>query len=409
MGGSGNDNIYAWHGDNYVNGGEGRDTIYATGGLGPRNNPDGKHDYNRLYGYGGNDRFIVRDAGATIYGGSGNDNVDAVVDAGFGGFKIYLGAGNDYVKLGDNAAVVFGGDGNDRLLGGVEAYHELFGEGGNDWIHIKGDSGSLGDGGNGDDYLLSTFEGTLRGGNGDDILESKGEIASNKMRGGPGADEFRCNGAFDSVEDYNPGEGDTIVGKCESDGEIYCTLQLPVRSKYLDLKTCREVEIDTWINWVRTLRGVDIGNGDIIDSRLIDSGTVIVDFDSNIPEEGTGNHIELKVDDGPYRPVTSPHTITGLSEAPATHTIYVRGVDAGGGPDLSPAKWTFDIMVINEPPTAQEPIGPANDTGGDGGAGGGGITNVKPPIAEEPIPENENDTQDDDSGGGSSNTTASDN
>jgi Ca2+-binding RTX toxin-like protein len=224
-GGSGNDNIYAWYGNNYVSGGEGRDTIYATGGP---NRPGGpaSDDYNRLYGYGGNDRFIVRQAGATIYGGAGNDIVDAVVDAGFGGFKIYTGAGKDYVKLGDNQADVFGGDGNDRLLGGVEAYHKLFGEGGNDWIHIKGDSGSLGDDGRGNDYLLSTFEGTLRGGNGDDILESKGEIAVNRMTGGPGADEFRCGGGYnndqsggssnlgDSVEDYNEEEGDTIVGRC---------------------------------------------------------------------------------------------------------------------------------------------------------------------------------------------------
>lgn len=108
----------------------------------------------------------------------------------------------------------------------MEAYHKLFGEGGNDWIHIKGDSGSLGDGGRGNDYLLSTFEGTLRGGNGDDILESKGEIAVNRMTGGPGADEFRCGGGYnndqsgsssnlgDSVEDYNEEEGDTIVGRC---------------------------------------------------------------------------------------------------------------------------------------------------------------------------------------------------
>jgi Ca2+-binding RTX toxin-like protein len=411
-GGSGNDQIYAWHGDNYVSGGEGRETIYATGGPTRPGGP-ATDDYNRLYGYGGNDRFIIRQASATIYGGSGHDNVDVAADdlARSGGFRIYTGAGNDYVlAAADNGARVYGRPGNDKLISRGESHNYMFGDDGNDYIQIDHDSGTDAHGGPGNDHLVNVFEGRLHGEDGDDVLESRTESARNFMYGGPGADEFRCNGAFDSVEDYNPDEGDTIVGQCESGGEGFaCTLQLPVRGKYLDPKTCRKVEIDTGINWVHTLRGVDIGNGDIIDSRLIDSGTVIVDFDSNIPEEGTGNHIELKVDDGPYRPVTSPHTITGLSEAPATHTIYIRGVDAGGGPDLSPAKWTFDIMVINEPPTAQEPIGPANDTGGDGGAGGGGITNVKPPIAEEPIPENENDTEDDDDGGGSSNTTASDN
>jgi hypothetical protein len=104
---------------------------------------------------------------------------------------------------------------------------------------------------------------------------------------------------------------------------------------------------------------------------------VIVDFQGNVPERGS-NHIELKVDDGPYTPVTSPHTITGLSEG-AKHTIYVRAVDQGGGPDLTPAKWTFTIAVITEPagPIDAIPVDPIippeNDTGG-----GGGITNVKP-------------------------------
>lgn len=95
------------------------------------------------------------------------------------------------------------------------------------------------------------------------------------MVGGPGADEFRCNGAFDSVEDYNPDEGDTIVGECESRSRISACSELAISGTYIDYKTCHHVTIDTWINWVRTPRGMDIGNGDIIDSRLIDSGTVI--------------------------------------------------------------------------------------------------------------------------------------
>jgi hypothetical protein len=227
------------------------------------------------------------------------------------------------------------------------------------------------------------------------------------MVGGPGADEFRCNGAFDSVEDYNPDEGDTIVEECESGGRISACSELAIFGTYIDYKTCHHVTIDTWINWVRTPRGMDIGNGDIIDSRLIDSGTVIVDFEGNIPKElWRSSHIELKVDDGPYTPVTSPHTITGLSKG-AKHTIYVRAVDQGGGPDLTPAKWMFTIAVITELAGPKDAIPvdpiipPEKDTGG-----GGGIINNKPPVAIEPIPEN--DTGDDDSDGGS-NTTASNN
>jgi hypothetical protein len=35
--------------------------------------------------------------------------------------------------------------------------------------------------------------------------------------GGPGADTFKCSpGPGDMVEDYNPGEGDTVTANCET-------------------------------------------------------------------------------------------------------------------------------------------------------------------------------------------------
>jgi hypothetical protein len=55
--------------------------------------------------------------------------------------------------------------------------------------------------------------------------------------------------------------------------------------------------------------------------------TVVVDFQGNVPERGS-NHIELKIDNGQYKPVASPRTITGLSEG--AHTIYLRAVDQEG-------------------------------------------------------------------------------
>lgn len=112
--------------------------------------------------------------------------------------------------------------------------------------------------------------------------------------------------SYQQLEDYNPDEGDTIVGECESGGEIsFACPELAIAGTYIDYNTCRHVTIDTWINWVRTPRGVDIPNGVVIDSRMIDSGTVIVDFQGNVPER-TSSHIELKIDNGPYTPVTSP-------------------------------------------------------------------------------------------------------
>lgn len=210
-GGSHNDNIYAWYGNNAVSGGEGNDRIWATGELGP-----GENDYNTLRGYGGNDVFIVRDAGATIYGGNGDDSAESIADAGFGGFIFYGEDGDDTVKAGDNAAQMHGGDGEDRLVANGEANHRLWGDADNDYLEIDTDVGSTARGGSGDDYLLSTFDGSLYGDAGDDILESSGSLAANRMFGGAGADEFRCNGDLDLVEDFDESEGDTIVGDCES-------------------------------------------------------------------------------------------------------------------------------------------------------------------------------------------------
>jgi hypothetical protein len=46
------------------------------------------------------------------------------------------------------------------------------------------------------------------------------------------------------------------------------------------------------------------------------------------------------------RRVTSPYTITGLSDGP--HTIYLRAVDQDGNADLTPAKWRFTVINENE-------------------------------------------------------------
>ena len=173
-GGSGNDQIYAWHGDNYVSGGEGRDIIYATGGPTRPGGP-ATDDYNRLYGYGGNDRFKIRQASATIYGGSGHDNVDvAAGDLARGGFWIYTEAGNDYVlAAADNGARVYGGPGNDKLISRGESHNYMFGDDGNDYIQIDHDSGTDAHGGPGNDHLVNVFEGRLHGEDGDDVLESR--------------------------------------------------------------------------------------------------------------------------------------------------------------------------------------------------------------------------------------------
>jgi Ca2+-binding RTX toxin-like protein len=212
-GGSGDDNIYAWYGDNYVSGGDGDDNIQATG------NPAAFADQNnRIFGYAGADIITVNSAGATVRGGTGNDHIELTADSGTGnGFLVYGEWGNDYIRVFDNAATVYGGDGIDHLIGLGEAIHKLNGGNQNDWIEIHTDVASVARGGAGDDLLISTFVGSLYGEDGNDILESRNELASNKMYGGPGADEFRCYGEHDVVMDFSESDGDEILGECESE------------------------------------------------------------------------------------------------------------------------------------------------------------------------------------------------
>ena len=54
----------------------------------------------------------------------------------------------------------------------------------------------------------------MHGGKGNDVLEATG--GGNSYNGGLGADTFKCSsGHFDTVEDYNPAEGDHIVSAAD--------------------------------------------------------------------------------------------------------------------------------------------------------------------------------------------------
>jgi large repetitive protein len=57
---------------------------------------------------------------------------------------------------------------------------------------------------------------------------------------------------------------------------------------------------------------------------------------------GPGSYIELKLDNGRYKPVHFPLTITGLSLG--KHTIYLRAVDQDGKADPTPAQWKFTVI-----------------------------------------------------------------
>jgi large repetitive protein len=99
----------------------------------------------------------------------------------------------------------------------------------------------------------------------------------------------------------------------------------------------RDHPSETWINSVRTPDGKNIPNGGSTTSKV-----VTVDFQSTATDTGKGSHVDLKIDNGRYKAVASPKTITGLSVG--KHTIYLKGVDKYGNEDPTPAKWTFTVI-----------------------------------------------------------------
>jgi hypothetical protein len=219
----GNDIIFGEGGDDTLDGGKGDDEI--RGGDGIDEIKDGNSD--PLTG--------DADYGNKVYGGSGNDNIDVGIDYTRSDFYYVYGEyGADYIEVVSNAFIrggpdddtiyctalnecpINGDEGNDEIH--VQLYDvgtAVYGGSGNDEIYFNGGGGTqYGDDGN--DYVfVDGGGGDLKGGEGDDILEASG--GSNFYNGGLGADNFKCSpGPGDVVEDYNPGEGDTVSANCET-------------------------------------------------------------------------------------------------------------------------------------------------------------------------------------------------
>jgi hypothetical protein len=152
-GGGGNDVLTGSDHDDFIAGGSGNDTIYAGEGD---DSVDGGGSNDEIHGQGGNDvlfggvgsapasgvgcelqtAFIAAGSSYltkggsgddTIYGGEGND----CIDAGSGEDFVYGGGGNDTLEGGNHGDVLDGGLGDDYLDGGWHT-DTCFGGGGND-------------------------------------------------------------------------------------------------------------------------------------------------------------------------------------------------------------------------------------------------------------------------------------
>jgi Ca2+-binding RTX toxin-like protein len=209
----GNDKLFGKSGDDTLDGGAGDDEIYG----GPGNDEI-------------KDNEVAFNFGNKVYGGSGEDNIDAGKVTSTGGmlYYIYGEAGSDYIEVIADEGIVDGGPDDDTIYCIGIIYCGLNGNQGDDEIHIQSSeiSSASASGGSGNDKLYCKSGEELRGndgndylfgcafqdgGKGDDVLEG-----GNSYTGGPGADTFKCSpGPGDTVEDYNPEEGDTASDDCE--------------------------------------------------------------------------------------------------------------------------------------------------------------------------------------------------
>jgi hypothetical protein len=140
------------------------------------------------------DKNIIRGQGLLV----GTDHADYII------------ATNDIISPAND--IIFGKDGADMIfgdLGGDTVY------GGNGDDTVQGGPGNdqlLGE--DGDDNLFGGFDDDLLvGGPGNDHLF--GDIGNDILTGGSGPDYFDCGDGVDTVTDFDPAQGDIMVGNCE--------------------------------------------------------------------------------------------------------------------------------------------------------------------------------------------------
>ncbi len=234
--GTGNDSITTGDGNDLVFGGDGDDYINTRGtegnalpdlgypGLFPADG-DPANDLDTVYGGAGDDTILTGDDADYIDGGSGNDSIDAGLDAD----TIFGGAGDDFIVGGEGSDSIEAGEGNDTVYAGLapgypdalnipdatdlvpnNGMDTVNGGAGNDVIYgaddddvLNGDAGEdYIDGGIDDDTITGgTGNDTLIGGQGADlasggddrdlfIVGAQGEGIGDVVDGGEGGDDF---------------------------------------------------------------------------------------------------------------------------------------------------------------------------------------------------------------------------
>ncbi len=158
----------------------------------------------------------------SIYGGSGNDHIEALsktskrgVDFGdianltFTKYYLWGGTGKDKILGTPFKDWIYGGDGNDHLIG-REGDDYINGQGGDDYIAGWGGNDLL-YGSSGNDFIVGDQgDDSIWGGGGNDILV--GGTGLDVIDGGSGFDTFRCRKADHAITQYDYADADTDCG-----------------------------------------------------------------------------------------------------------------------------------------------------------------------------------------------------
>ena len=140
-----------------------------------------------IFGMGGNDHIIARYYSGNLYGGDGND----IVDARNSGYSSVIDGGNgdDLIRTSTGLQVAYGGDGNDIIYGN----HRIYGGAGNDRIFVQS----------------SVYQQEFRGGDGDDVITVElGFVQSAMIYGDAGNDTIIGGVSNDRMEG---GAGDDLL------------------------------------------------------------------------------------------------------------------------------------------------------------------------------------------------------
>ncbi|MBN8520324.1 MAG: type I secretion C-terminal target domain-containing protein [Alphaproteobacteria bacterium] len=208
-----------------------------------------------IFGGNSSDSIIVSGGTATVYGGAGNDNINANLNTGFSSHlniaRLYGDSGNDVISGSHGKDIIQGGTGSD-VLQGWNGDDLIFGNSENDTIYggdqndtLHGDAGDdflSGDNGNdtlfggeGNDTLQDFYgDNILHGGSGNDVLTSgsgndvlEGDDGNDLLQAGAGNDRISGGRGADTLyggsgrDTLNGGENDDILNGNDGNDRLY--------------------------------------------------------------------------------------------------------------------------------------------------------------------------------------------